>query len=200
MVGIAGGRLGEERKNWRKDHPHVRAPPHTPCIARHAHGRPPAASRWGACAHDARSRARVSSRRAGVCRQAGAERGRLLQHHVVGVRGPGEEGDRLGGRPLPDHDGVQRRVPEQATKVQVQPAHLSPKRTREPTIPLCRACTAFIALASYASGHAAHPHLSSQARASTVRPPLACARRSTRRAPSASRSSTRIRGGSPRSR
>lgn len=25
MVGIAGGRLAEERKNWRKDHPHVRA-------------------------------------------------------------------------------------------------------------------------------------------------------------------------------
>jgi hypothetical protein len=83
MSGIASGRLSEERKSWRKDHPFVRA-----C----SYSMP-----W-------------LSLLPGLHRETGAERGRHTQLIPMGLRNPREAIDNLGRRSLQSAHALQRRL------------------------------------------------------------------------------------------
>lgn len=89
MAGIARGRLQEERKLWRKDHPHVRRRPlplndTPPALGIHTRCPAPAA-------------------RAGLCGQAEDARRRDPGHPLLGMRRACQDELSLGGRALPRH-------------------------------------------------------------------------------------------------
>ena len=84
-MGIARTRLQEERKSWRKDHPHVRA-----------RALPPSAPRA------ARPFTRAGLFTAGVCGEAEQSARRDSGHPQLGGDHPGQGEDDLGERAHPD--------------------------------------------------------------------------------------------------
>lgn len=103
-MGIARGRLQEERKSWRKDHPHVRARS-TSRIPLHALTR-----------HSSHS----AARRAGLCGQASDAARRHAGHPQLGCCHSWQGRHHLGECAHPDDYDVQRGLPKQAAHLQVQ--------------------------------------------------------------------------------
>ena len=103
-MGIARGRLQEERKSWRKDHPHVRARS-TSRIPLHALTR-----------HSSHS----AVRRAGLCGQASDAARRHAGHPQLGCCHSWQGRHHLGECAHPDDYDVQRGLPKQAAHLQVQ--------------------------------------------------------------------------------
>jgi hypothetical protein len=118
MAGIARGRLQEERKSWRKDHPHVRRAgrPDPHCLPP---GQTSAAPPRRGCVAGTR-RPFHAHPSAGLCREAGQPPGRHAEHPLLGLRCPCQARRALGGSARATDDGLHGGLPVKTAGVQIQ--------------------------------------------------------------------------------